>query len=320
MHYLYKAFLFFLTLLLPLSCSQDASKNGQNASENEKADSLGNLKQRATAMAASPLCQINGEVLPQNRYLSKGQGLYIVLKADSSTRDPELGNSHRILEVYKAENCERLQREVLPVNESPDFPYYLAEVHYNNITQLLAIRGVNDFYLYDLAQRKLRAPATPAFANERYGVDARSGTIRQLEVWEDYLVGYAQHYGAFAFQLFSDGRTEAVLPLAEYEAETQVFHQLFALPSDSSQQLLLPSFEERSNTFRINPVFAHPVNLETEKLRQSENGRFVLLWKNGEQTEPVLLDLLQHKMETIPPDLRQGDAEKIMEWATSANQ
>lgn len=234
--------------------------------------------------------------------------------ADSSTRHSVLGESHRILEVYDAASCERLQRTVLPVDQSPDFPYTLAQINYSSSVQLLAIRGSTRFYLYDLAEQQLSAPIQPAFAQARYGVDAQSGHIVQLEVWENYLIGHAQDYGSFVFQIEADLSPKAILPLAEHERETQVFHQAFLLESDTGQQLLLPAYDRRSNTFRINPVFAKPVPLMKDTKRTSASSRFLLLREASGQ-QPILLDLQTRQRLSLPTGLQAQSNSEIMAWA-----
>ena len=262
-----------------------------------------------------PSCPVKGEVLDRNRYFSAGQNRYVVIKSDSSTRHPELGPSHRVLEVYATPSCSLVQRQVLPVNVSPDFPYYIAAINYNSVSRLLAVHGAALIYLYDMKADALRGPFEPQFASERYGVDAQSGHIKQLEVWEDYLIGYAQDYGAFAFKLEANGQASPIMPLAEHESETQVFHQLFALRStDGGQQLILPSYERRSNTFKINPVFEAPAPLNTEDMRTTQNQRFVLLQDERSRRDAIVLDLLEHKRRTLPADISRADDDDIVDW------
>lgn len=260
-------------------------------------------------------CPVKGDVLDRNRYFSAGQNRYVVIKSDSSTRHPELGPSHRILEVYAMPSCSLVQRKELPVNVSPDFPYYIAAINYNSVSRLLAVHGAERIYLYDMKADALRGPFEPQFASERYGVDAQSGHIKQLEVWEDYLIGYAQDYGAFVFKLETNGEATPVMPLAEHESETQVFHQLFALSSaGGGQQLILPSYERRSNTFKINPVFEAPIPLKTDDIRTAQDRRFVLLEDQRPRRDAIVLDLLEHRRRTLPADISRAEEDDIVDW------
>lgn len=307
-----RTFLFLLGLSLSVwSCTPETG-NSESTDSNAAADT--NVLQ-AQSPPPKPACDVDGKLLEENQYTDPELDLYVVIKADSSTHDPKLGASHRILEVYASTSCELLQREVLPVNVSPDFPYYMAQINYNNISQMLAIYSTEEVYLYDLSQQRLNGPFRPIFPSERYGVDAQSGHIQQLEMWEDYLVGYEQDYGAFAFKLKADGTAEPVLPLVEHENETQQFHQLFALASaGGGQQLLLPSYDRRSNTFKINPVFDEPIPLKMEDMRTAQNKRFVLLQDQRPRRDAIVLDLLEHKRRSLPGDINRADDDDIVDW------
>lgn len=315
MSYLHTLLMVLLTALLLASCGTGPSEEGSDAAQSP--DSLAqDPSERFARASPSPAvsCPLAGEVLPGNRFYSKPLGIFVALLADSSTRHSELGESHRILEVYDAASCERLQRTVLPVDQSPDFPYTLAQINYSSSVQLLAITGSTQFYLYDLAEQQLSEPVQPAFAQARYGVDAQSGHIVKLEVWENYLIGHAQDYGSFVFQMQPDLPPKAVLPLAEHERETQVFHQAFLLESDTGQQLLLPAYDRRSNTFRINPVFAKPVPLLADTKRTSGSRRFLLL-REATGQQPILLDLQTRQQLTLPNELLNSSDERILKWA-----
>jgi hypothetical protein len=308
---------FLLLLGLALSSWACTSETGNNeaAEGTTPADTTTTTSLQAQSPPPRPACEVSGKLLEENQYIDIELNLYVVIKADSSTHDPELGASHRILEVYESASCELLQREVLPVNVSPDFPYYMAQINYNNISQLLAIYSTEEVYLYDLSQQALNGPYRPLFPSERYGVDAQSGHIQQLEMWEDYLVGYEQDYGAFAFKLKADGTAEAIMPLVEHESETQQFHQLFVLASSGGgQQLLLPSYDRSSNTFKINPVFDEPIPLKMEDMRTAQNKRFVLLQDQRPRRDAIVLDLLEHKRRSLPGDINRADDDDIVDW------
>ncbi|NBC08188.1 MAG: hypothetical protein GVY26_13425 [Bacteroidetes bacterium] len=306
------------TFVFVVACGGEAEQS-QTTDDTAAADTLSPTTDSNALQAQMPppqqTCSVKGEVLDRNRYFSAGKKRYVVIKSDSSTRHPELGHSHRILEVYAMPSCSLVQRQTLPVNISPDFPYYIAAINYNSVSRLLAVHGAERIYLYDMKTDALRGPFEPQFASERYGVDAQSGHIKQLEVWEDYLIGYAQDYGAFAFKLKDDGEATPVMPLAEHESETQVFHQVFALSSaGGGQQLILPSYERRSNTFKINPVFEAPAPLNAEDMRTAQDQRFVLLQDERPRRDAIVLDLLEHKRRTLPADISRADNDDIVDW------
>lgn len=312
-------YLFVLSILAFASACDIGSEQGQATDGTASTDTLSQAADSNTLQVQMPppqqSCPVQGEVLDRNRYFSAGQNRYVVIKSDSSTRHPELGPSHRILEVYAMPSCSLVQRKVLPVNVSPDFPYYIAAINYNSVSRLLAVHGAERIYLYDMNTDALSGPFEPQFASERYGVDAQSGHIKQLEIWEDYLIGYVQDYGAFVFKLQTDGSAKPVLPLAEHESETQVFHQLFALTSTGGgQQLILPSYERLGNTFKVNPVFEYPLPLKMDDMRTAQDQRFVLLHTQRPRQNAVVLDLLEHKRRALPGDISRAESDDIVDW------
>ncbi len=305
----------FLALLLLFSCGRrDAdSQSGSTDEPAQPSDTIA-APLRAAQARTTKACPVAGTVQAGNHYLSQQQGLYVVISADSTTRHPKLGASHRVLEIYDSRNCQRLVREVLPVDRAADFPYALAEINYNNAVQLLAIRGTTQFYLYDLAQRALRGPFQPQFPSKRYGVDAQSGTIQQLEVWESYLIGYAQDYRAFVYQLNGSTAPTPVLPLAEYERETQVFHQAFLLPSAQGAQILLPAYERRTRTFRINPAFEQPIKIDEAAIQLLQDGRFLLLRAREPSGAPVVIDLQARQRLELPEEVQAQGPAAVQAW------
>lgn len=304
----------FLTFLLLLACgradtSSQSGASGRPAQQTDTATTLQPAKARSTKA-----CPVAGTVLTGNHYLSPEQGLYVVIAADSTTRHPKLGDSHRVLAIYDSQTCQQLSRQALPVDRAPDFPYALAEINYNNAEQLLAIRGTTQFYLYDLAQRALLGPFQPQFPSKRYGVDAQSGTIQQLEVWESYLIGYAQDYGAFVYQLNGGAAPAPVLPIAEYERETQVFDQAFLLPSEQGAQILLPTYDRRTRNFRINPAFKRPMEIDEADAQLLQNGRFLLLPTREASATPVALDLRAHQRLDLPEAVQAQGPAAVQSW------
>ena len=59
---------------------------------------------------------------------------------------------------------------MLPVDVSPDFPYFIiAEITYNNNSQLVAIHGFKLIYIYDVENRSLLPQLQPQYLSERSG-------------------------------------------------------------------------------------------------------------------------------------------------------
>lgn len=268
------------------------------------------------AVPARPDCAIAGEVLPENQSWSREHNLIIAIVADSTTYDENLGESHRILEVYDANTCDRIDRQVLPVNVSPDFPYYLAKINYNNNSRMMAIRGFDKVYLYNLANRKLLPALTPRYSGEHYAADAQSGMILRLELWEQYLVGAAQDLGVFVFDLNDRQNPKPVLPFAEYEISETDFGSLFLVSSmNNGQQIIMPSFDADNDEFSINPLFTQPKELNTSGISASaRNNRYLVIREANDARTPVAIDLQERKLVSLPADVANKTTQQILQW------
>ena len=290
----------FIFLFLFASCSGDHSK--QDTAENIKtiADTaVAENKQTPAYFNIETDCDFKQKapIIENNLFEEQSMGLYILIKADSSTLDEQYGFSHRILEVYDT-NCTQLAREVLPINTSPDFPYYLAQKTYNRESHLIAIRGFNTIYLYSLTDKKMHPKLTPAFKTARGLTDAQSGMIEHIELWEDHLIGYARDFGGFVFDLRPQNGPKAVLPIAEYTNDNGNPHSLFLLPSTGGYQFIIPDYDVEERALRINPMLSNPVSYDISKAKTSQNGKLFTFQPAEQQAEIVVIDMDKRKRES----------------------
>ena len=317
------SFLFFLMLAL-VACDGGGSTNspdGTNGTDTTLAGTSGTTTDTSTPPAPSkPDCQIAGKVLDGNTFWASRENLIVVIAADKETEDPGLGESHRILELYDGSNCEQVFKQVLPINLSADYPYYLSQITYNNDSKLIAIRGFDKFYVFDLGEKKLTGPLLPKFLNQRFVEDASSGSISRMEVWEHYLIGYAASIGPFVYDLRNPSKPEPVLPTAEYEIEKGlIYNSLFLLKSldkNDGYQALLPSYDADSQTFNINPIFEKPLDIETNIPKTFRNNRYLVLKEllGGTSRRPVAIDMGKMKKVELPADVAAKKDTEIIEW------
>lgn len=259
-------------------------------------------------------CPEVGSLLEGNRLVVEDLGLEVLLVADSATADPELGPSHRRLLVRSLEDCAIRFERLLPVDRSPDYPYHLSDITYNKAHRLVALRGFSRLYVLDLEALTLSPPLQPRFLNERYAEDAQSGAILRLEVWEDYLVGYARDMGTFVFRLTGPQRFEAVMPFAEFEVlEGERYNSLFLLSTDDGRvQGLFPEYDFKEKALKLNPLFSSPVELSTNVPRSARNNRFLVL--RHPDGRALALDLLQKEKVELPEALKAAPTREVLEW------
>ena len=263
-------------------------------------------------LSQRPQCTFTGEILDENQIWIADANTLVSIVADASTQDKELGASHRVFQVRDATTCAIRRQLTLPVNQSSDYAYYLAEINYNNESRLVGIRGFDRIFLYDLREDRLLPPLQPRFSEGRLEEDAQSGMIHRLEVWENFLIGYAEDRGAFAFMI--EGNQARPIPAyAEYQREDKTFGSLFVLPSGNRQQIIMPVYEEEE--FLINPLFDEPVRLQMSEFTNPLQNRYVVLRSAGERDRPVLVDLRQRARMELPDEVSGGTDREILQWA-----
>ncbi|TAK49653.1 MAG: hypothetical protein EPO28_00485 [Saprospiraceae bacterium] len=314
--------LLFPTLLLAASCSDDSrTTNGTGSLQ----DSLQQDSMTATAKPTleKPDCPVSDHVLKGNLFWESNENLLVVIAASQETEDPDFGESHRLLEVYDGSNCQKIFREILPVNISPDFPYYLSKITYNKVSRIVAIQGFNQIYLFHLGERKLLGPFQPKFLNERYAEDAQTGMIDRLEVWENYLIGHANGMGAFVFDLHNPERPAPILPLAEYAVETgMIYNSLFLLNSadqNDGAQAIIPAYNADTEEFKINPLFGKPLKIEQNINPKVRNNRYLVLkeFTGANESRPVAIDMVKMTMLDLPPAIASKKTTDIIAWMKS---
>ncbi|MEO1263401.1 MAG: hypothetical protein AAFZ15_31615 [Bacteroidota bacterium] len=311
--------LFLSAMFLFAGCEAGTPTQSENDTTQPATDSTVTTgSETPTLPTTKPECEINGSILEENLFWSREENELVAIVADESTVDPDLGESHRILEVYDGEDCDRILRNVLPVNRSPDFPYYLSEITYNNVSQLIAIQGFSHIYIFDLIKKQLSKPLKPNYLNERYAEDAQSGMIQVLELWENYLVGYANGEGTFVFDLSNSMQAAPVLPTAELELEEGIsYNSLFFLKTDEgTHQAILPKFDLNTGEFQINPLFDKPINVQTN-INPSFRDNQYLVFKQllgGSDRRPIGIDMKAMKKLDIPTDMETKKDTEIINW------
>ena len=302
------AFLFFI------ACGGDVSSDQATNTQTvetpvEEADNQPITKQK-------PNCELSGIALEGNIFWAKEADLLVCITADETTKDEELGDSHRILEIYESNTCELLEKITLPVDVSPDYGYSIADRTYNHLNQIVAIKGFSSVYCYDAKTQILSEKLTPKFINERFGEDSQSGMITHLEVWEDYLIGYAQDMGTFVFNL-SGPKPESVEPFAEFEiSEGELYNSMFMLKSgENAQQIILPRYDFDNDNLTINTLFEKPKNLVTQMNKRFRNNRFIILKENIEGGQnPIAVDMRTMVEKDLPEQVQGLKNAEIIEW------
>ncbi len=268
----------------------------------------------STPIPTQPDCQIPGKVLDENKIWFPTKQLYAAIISDSTTTNEEYGDVYRIL-VLADKDCKLIFRKTLPENDAPDYGYFLAPINYNNNSRLVGIKGFDAAYVFDLDNKKLYPKLVPKFLTERFGEDAQSGQIIRIEVWENFLIGYAQDFGSFVFDLSDKEHPKAILPVAEYSKDDTNFSSLFALPSkDGMTQLIIPVFDFEKDEFEINPLLQKAADLNLNLSKSARNNKLIVLRQNDNQKTPLAINLEKKKLIPLPDDIKQKKTGEIIRW------
>lgn len=309
---------YLLSLTLFMSCGTEPTPSSNDQPQPPAADTA--VVEAPTPVEPSrPTCKLVGSVLENNMFWAGSDDRFVVISAEEETKDKDLGESHRILTVYDGQ-CKQLFREVLPVNFSADYPYYLTDITYNKVSKQVGIRGWYNFYLLDLANLKLSAPLTPKYLNERYAEDAQSGSIKRLELWENYIVGYAASKGPFVFDISNPDKPTAVLPAAEFPiVKGENYSSMFLLKSTNggdTYQALAPDFDYDKEEFSLNVLFDSPKRFSTVINKSFRNNRYIVLMEKGEGERGTnhAVDMKTRKSVDLPADIAAKKDTEIIAW------
>lgn len=312
-HHTNPFFVLSLIILLISACGDPvpATNNGSSTT-----DTTTTTEAPSEPTLEAPDCVVSGDVLEGNRSWNSSQDLLLVIKADSSTYVEGYGPSHRIFEVLDGRSCETQFQQLLEENTSPDYPYYLANIQYNHASNLVGIQGYYDLYICDLANDYQLTKLSPEFFSEREYDDPQSGMIVRLEVWENYLFGFAQDCGPFAFDLSNREEPSTVLPFAEWlNGDISRYHSLFLLPSEGGGlQALMPYYDYEADAFSITPLFQEPVALSTNVPRSARNNRFLVLRGESDASTFYPIDLGNREVVDLPEDMKDKDTQAILQW------
>ena len=301
-------------LLFTFACTETAP-TGNSSTDTETAERSVTEEPTTTPQLAAPDCVVEGEVLEGNQVWIQSSDVLAVIKADASTTQEGFGPSHRLFQILDGRSCDTKFETTLPENVSPDYPYYIAEVQYNTLSSIIGIQGFYKVLICDMSDGYKMSELEPSFASEREYADSQSGMVQRLEVWEDYLLGYAQDAGAFAFDLSSNATPEAVLPFAEWQdPDNGRYHSLFLLPTEDGVQGILPFYDAEEDAFMLYPLFDQPVQVSQNVPQNARNNQFLVLRQTDAARTPLAINLGTRDLMELPADIASQNTQAILKW------
>lgn len=310
--------LIYLSLFLYIwSCQSASSPNEATISPNSFSDEQ--LVDTSPPLSKSrsltaPKCPLQGKILSTNRISVSAEKAIVCIASDATTHNQAYGDSHRKVAIYDSHSCKPRFEWTLPINKSPDFPYYLADTCSFKQKNLVIIKGFNTVHCLDIQQQRLSKPVQPIYKSNRISQDAQSGMIIHVEAWNQYLVGYAQDMGTFVLAITDSSSLSPILPYAEYSSSESSFSSVFLLPmEDNKTQVLLPQYDWNKEQFSISPIYDKPVVLQKNQIKSSAKNRFLIL-KSSAPDSVIGLDLITGKKKEVPKAVQPKNVKEIVAW------
>lgn len=270
-------------------------------------------------------CVVKAKHYDKNVFWAQDMQRLIAIVADKSTFDADLGESHRILEIYNTADCSVIDRITLPVNRSPDFPYYLASNTYEANNKIIAIQGYNNPYFYDLESNKLSKALEPEFISETEAVDAQSGMIKGLTIWGHYLMGHSIDYGPFAIDIAKKTNPQPVKAAAKYPIpKTAEFRSLFLLEEANGRyNAILPitDIDAGGNLFELKRLLPQGINTDAKLPKNIRNNRYLILLDKTDpsQIKRVAIDMYRQTKINLPDDVARKKTSEVLTWIKQEN-
>ena len=262
-------------------------------------------------------CDIAGKVLKDNEIWIQEKELLVCIAADSTTLDPDFGESHRRFLVYNTSNCELIHEQTLPVNNSPDFPYYLSQELQDGPAAFVCCQGFDFTFCYDLNNKKSVPKLTPKYLSEREAQDAQSGMPMGLKMQGNFLFGLALNFGAFAFDLSNPQQPKALLPAAEFPMQDRMSHSsLFFIDQDGlSKKAIIPGFDEEESSVVLKKVFPSSDAVTDGVSKNVRNNRFIVLEDlHSSMGKRRVVDMIHQEEVKIPNEIAVKPVQEVLQW------
>lgn len=321
----YFVILLFFSLLTFLACESKPNGISQATADTSQPSEAGSTtvdKKTSDTTKVMPLptehdCTAAGKPMEGNELFLPQEQLWVCIVADDISRDPDFGDSYRILDIYDTKDCKRITRKVLPVNNSPDFPWYIFEHSYNEKHRVVCTAGFEFTYCFDAENRMLLDQMKPEFLLSRRATDAQSGMPLGMGMHKNYLFGCTQDNGFYAFNLSDKKAVKPFLPVAEYHLKSKnLYHSLFLVPAtDNTYQAIIPAIEPNTGVLFYNALFKNPIQINPFVAKNVQNNRFQIFRdESSKENLRIAIDLLNKKQVNLPATIASQPVGAILDY------
>ncbi len=264
-------------------------------------------------------CKAKGKMMEENDLWIKDQDIWVGISTDSiSEAYLDFGESYRIFDMYDTKTCELASRHLLPVNRSPDFPYYIFKETYESQNKVVCTSGFEYTFCCDVVNKKMLPKMEPTYFKERVGEDAQSGLPLGLKVWDHFLFGYAQDLGAYAFDIENKTKPKALRGVAEFTMQDEMFeyNTLFLVQQDSdTYQGIIPSMNEDEDAMELQVLFKKPLKINPSLSDGARNNRYLIFKDLSAPAEKrVVIDMQAATEIKLPKGIASKKSGEILQW------
>ncbi len=320
----YLILVIFSAFLFLLSCKTESSPPPTTSFPSKTVDTTANKKSKPIpAIPTSHDCTVRGKLMDDNDLWIPKEQLWVCIVADSITVDQDFGDSYRIFDIYDTENCRQIKRKVLPVNNSPDFPWYIFQNTYEEKNKVVCTSGYEFTFCYDVENRELLPRMKPAFLLPRKALDAQSGMTQFMDIYNHYLFGLGQDIGFFAYDLNDKKEVKNFLPVAEYHFKPiNQFYSLFLIPvGDKKYQAIIPAFDVKNVEISFLPLLKKPVTIDPTVAKNVRNNRFQIFTDlESDNESKVAFDLQKRISVDLPAEIATQPVGKVLAYLKEQSQ
>jgi len=300
------AFFVFLTGCAESSNYGDPTDHTINVEKPTKIDVKSNVRDTFD-------CKIFGKKDSGSDHWLASEEMYFAMTNDIFQKEQVQSSSYNVFQVYNTINCNLIYNGKLPMVDGLDKPYKLQADIYESVNQLVCTQSPENVFCYHVGRKEIIVPLSPPISISKSGTyDPR--LQRDLTVWENYLFGWTDQIGVYAFDMTNLHNPSRVMQSGTYSTKMNTIY-FFVMNDLEGIQLLVS--EVIDGELRMNPIFSSAKNLSRKVYRDRSGGRYAFL-KSNVGLEFVAVDLANREIIKLPQKV-QSSKSTVKKYLQSLN-
>lgn len=289
---------FFLLSLTISACKSDPVSSTTSSAEQASTD------KSITAVSTKAVrdtfdCETYGRRDKATAKWFPEQEYYFQMANDIFTQDSKKQSGYNVFQVYNTLTCELMYNGKLPMVEGVELPYRLQTDIYNPITQLVCTQDPEMTHCYNIGSEQHLVPLfAPMSARHRGTLDPTQG--RDLESWDNFLFGWTEKIGIYAFDLHNFKNPITITKSATHSVNRETEY-VFLVNWKSGKQVLIAGVKD--GEIYLHPIFDEPQNLSRRVLQNKSGGQYSI-FTNLDSKQFVVVDIKGKKLEALPSNVK----------------